>query len=129
MIISLKKLLFRSVKKTPKVNDTASTAIIKNSITTVKTASENSFLLVLKPTFSESFFGIFQKKNNSLFKLIELGHYQRFKITTLGVLALGLFFVVVNIRGRGGHGSSIIRKNGDYDSFQAMRLLYTNNND
>ncbi|MFZ4105375.1 MAG: hypothetical protein ACOYK3_03155 [Flavobacterium sp.] len=127
MIISLKKLLFRYVKNTPKVNDTGTTSPIDNSITTVKTASENSFLLVLKPTFSESFFGIFQKKNNSLFKLIELGHYQRFKTTTLGVLALELFFVVVQVRDRGGHGSSIIRKNRDYDSFLAKSLLDINN--
>jgi hypothetical protein len=129
MIISLKKLLLGGFKKASNVNDTAVTAPIENSITTVKTASETSLLLVSKPTFFESFFGIFQKKSFSLFKLIELSHYQRFKVNTLDVLVLRLFFVVVQIRDRGGHGSSIIRKNGDYDSFQALRLLYTNNND
>ncbi len=129
MILTLRKLLFGSSKKRPEANDKATTSTIDNSITTVKTASDSSFLLVLKPTFFNSFFGNFQRKSSSLFKLIELSHFQFFKTTALDALVLKLFFVVVNIRGRGGHGSSIIRKNGDYDSFQAMRLLYTNNND
>jgi hypothetical protein len=129
MIISLKKLLLGGFKKASNVNDTAVTAPIENSITTVKTASDTSLLLVSQPTFFESFFGKLQINSCSLFKLFELSHHQRFKVNTFDVLVLKLFFVVVKIRDRGGHGSSIIRKNGDYDSFQALRLLYTNNND
>jgi hypothetical protein len=129
MILALKKLLFGSSKKSPKANDTATTSTIDNTIATVKTASDSSVFLVLKPIFFKSFFGDFQKKSFSLFKLIELSHHQFFKTTSLDALVLKFYFVVLPIRDRGGHGSSIIRKNGDYDSFQAFRLLYINNND
>jgi hypothetical protein len=85
--------------------------------------------LVFKSTFFNPFFGNFQKKSNSPFKLIELSHFRFFKTTSLDVLVLKSFFDVVPIRDRGGHGRSVIRKKGDYDSFQALRLLYINNND
>lgn len=108
---------------------TATSTTSNTSSFTAKSSSKNSFLFFSGSFLLGSFFETFQKKSNSLFKLIELGHYQRFKTTTLGVLALGLFFVVVQIRDRGGHGSSSIRKTRDYDSFLAISLLDINSND
>jgi len=95
MILSLKKLLYGWSKKTPKANDTATTARIENSFTTVKTVSDNSFLLVFKTAFSESFFGTPQNNTTTFFAFFGSSQKQCYYSATLNVLALWLLFLVV----------------------------------
>lgn len=94
MILSLKKLLFGWTKKSPKANDTATTALNENDITTVKTASDMPHLLAVKTTFFDSFFEYFQKKSFFLLAFFKLNLNQGYYYVST-TLNLWLYFLVV----------------------------------
>jgi hypothetical protein len=95
MRLILRNLLTRWSKKTPQVNNTASTTAIENSHNAVKTVNNNPYLFVSSTDLMASFIRSIQKKNNSIFLFIGLNRKQSYFNVTSNVLGLWLFFLVV----------------------------------
>ncbi len=95
MRLLLRKLLTGWSKKTPQVNETASSTAIEVSPIAVKTVSNNPYLFVSSTALMASFIRNIQKKNKSIFLFIGSNRKQNYFNVTSNVLGLWLFFLVV----------------------------------
>ena len=128
MKLFLKKLFCSWSTSATSAPATATTTALNDCSLADSKSSNDSFLSVFGAPFWATFFGSFQKNNFPLILLSKHNHYQRFKTTTLAVLALGLFYVVVHRHGKSGEDGFTISKNKGHDSFQVFCLTHIENN-